>query len=85
MAAIANVETAFAQRGSQDIVLHDIKSRAVLGGGFEDRLHRRRDARIGTRARDLVVAEPVRVEFLDIPVQLAQVHGRRLIDRRVVG
>jgi hypothetical protein len=34
MAAIANVETAFAQRDSQDIVLHDIKSRAVLGGGF---------------------------------------------------
>ena len=33
MAAIANVETAFAQRDSQDIVLHDIKSRAVLGGG----------------------------------------------------
>jgi hypothetical protein len=51
MAAIANVETAFAQRDSQDIVLHDIKSRAVLGGGFEDRLHRQRDARIGTRAR----------------------------------
>jgi len=39
MAAIANVETAFAQRDSQDIVLHDIKSRAVSGGGFEDRLH----------------------------------------------
>ena len=38
MAAIANVETAFAQRDLQDIVLHDIKSRAVLGGGFEDRL-----------------------------------------------
>ena len=25
------------------------------------------------------------MEFLDIPVQLAQVHGRRLVDRRVVG
>jgi hypothetical protein len=25
------------------------------------------------------------VEFLDIPVQLAQVHGRRLVDRGVLG
>jgi hypothetical protein len=48
MAAIANVETALAPRDSQDIVLHDIKSRAVLGGGFEDRPQRRRDVGFAT-------------------------------------